>query len=53
MIGVGRNLWRSPAKTGSQITQKTFQVGFKYLQRRILHSVTGQPVSMLCHTQSK
>jgi len=55
---VGRDLWRSlnpnPAKAGSlqYVTQESVQAGSEYLQR-ILHKLSGQPVSVLCNPPSK
>jgi len=58
MFGVGRDLWgsSSPAplqKQGhlEQAAQDLVQAGFEYLQRRRLHSLSGQPVPVLRHPQ--
>ena len=64
ILGVGRDLWRSfsPALLLKQayynsnttiVRQESIQVGFEYLQRRRLHSLSGQLVPVLCHPQSK
>lgn len=55
-IGLGRDLWRSSIQTSWQSTFPTedcisVQVGFEYLERRRLHSLPGQPVAMLSHSQ--
>ena len=56
IVGVGRDLERSlgptpPAKAGSleQAAQVGVQTGLEYLQRRTLHNLPGQPVSVLRH----
>lgn len=56
MVGVGRDVWRSPRPTPllkqvclGQVTQEGLKAGFEYLQRRF-HS--GQPFPVLCHPQS-
>jgi len=49
MVGVGRDLWGHPAqplpKQGhpEPAAQDLVQVGLEYLQRRRLHSPSGQP----------
>jgi len=60
MVGVGRDLWGSSGPTPllkqghlQQTAQDLVQAGFEYLQRRRLHSPSGQPVPVLCHPQSK
>jgi len=58
MVGVGRDLWRSPSpnpllKQGhlEQAAQDLIQAGFEYLQRRRIHSPSGQRVPLLHHPQ--
>ena len=60
MLGVGRALcgsYSSPPlpKKGylQQAAQDLVQVGLEYLQRRRLHSPSGQPVPVLRHPQSE
>ena len=56
MVGVGRGLWDSSSPKQfhlEQAAQDCVQVGFEYLQRRRIHSCSGQPVPVLCHPQSK
>jgi len=60
MVGVGRDLWGSSSPTPlpkqghlEQAAQNLVQAGFEYLQRRRIHSLPGQPVPVLCHSQSK
>ena len=36
-----------------QVAQYCIQMGFECLQRRRLHSLSGQPVPLLCHPQGK
>jgi len=54
MAGVGRDLCGSPCPTPlpkqghpEQAAQDRVQVGFKYLQRRRLHNLPGQPDPVL------
>ena len=58
MVGIGRDLAEStsPAplpKQGhpEQAAQDPVQAGLEYLQRRRLHSPSGQPVPVLHHPQ--
>ena len=58
MFGVGRDLWRSPSPTPlpkqshlQQAAQDLVQAGLEYLQRRRIHSPSGQPVPVLRHPQ--
>ena len=58
MLGVGRDLCGSSSPTLllkqghlQQAAQDLVQVGLEYLQRRRLHSLPGQPVPVLRHTQ--
>ncbi|GAB0210100.1 mitochondrial enolase superfamily member 1 [Grus japonensis] len=60
LVGVGRDLWRSSILTPlleqdhlEQVAQDQVRAGFKYLQRRIFHNISGQPVPVLCHHQSE
>ena len=60
MVGVGRDLWGSSGpiplpKQGhlQQAAQDLVQVGFEDLQRRRLHSPSGQPGPVLRHPQSE
>ena len=60
MVGIGRDLWRSSSPTPlleqdhlEHVAQDRVQAGFEYLQRRRLHSLSGQPVPVLGHPQSK
>jgi len=60
MVGVGRDLCGSPSPTPlpkqghlQQAAQDRVQVGLEYLQRRILHSLPGQPVPVFHHPQSE
>jgi len=54
---VGRDLWRSFSadKVGSLelLTQDSIQVGFEYLQRKILDTLSGQLILVVCHPQNK
>jgi len=59
MFWVGRDLCGSPGPTLlpkqgrlQQAAQDCIQVGLKYLQRRRLHNLPGQPVPVLRHPQS-
>jgi len=54
MVEVGRDLWRSPDPTPflklghiQQAVPDRIQVAFEYLQGRRLHSLPGQPVTVL------
>jgi len=42
---------RSSALT--RVSQESIQVDFEYLHRRRLHSLSGQPVPVLCHRHSE
>jgi len=60
MVGAGKDLWGSPIPTSlpkqghlQQAAQDLVQAGFEYLQRRRLHSPSGQPVPVLRHRQRK
>jgi len=60
MVGFGRDLWKSSSPTPmlkqvhlEQTAQDCIQVGLEYLQRRRLHSLSGQPVPVLRHPHSK
>ena len=55
MLGVGRDLcWSSsPNPLPKQAAQDLMQAGFEYLQRRRSHNLSGQPVPVLHHPQSK
>jgi len=60
MVGAGMDIWRSssPIPLPKQIhleqaAHDPVQVGFDYLQRGRLHNLSGQPVTVLCHSQSK
>jgi len=60
MFGVGGDLCGSPSPTPlpkqghpQQAAQDRVQVGLKYLQRRRLHNLPGQPVPGLHHSQSE
>ena len=60
MEWVGRDLWRSSSPNSlleqdhlEQVAQDGIQAGFEYLQRRRLHNLSGQPVPVLGHPQSK
>ena len=59
MVGVGRDLCGSSPtslpKQGhlQQAAQDLVQAGLEYLQRRRLHSLSGQPVPVLHHPQSE
>jgi len=60
MVGVGRDLWGSSSPTLlpkqgqlQQAAKDLVQAGLEYLQRRILHSLPGQPVPVLHHPQSE
>ena len=48
------HLVQPPAKQDSleHIVQDGSQVGFEYLQRRRHHSLSGQPIPVLCHPHS-
>lgn len=59
IVGAGTDLWRSSSPAPmlkqvhlEQLAQDYVQEGFECLQRR-LHSIYGQPVQVLCHTQSE
>jgi len=58
MFGVGRNLWESssPSPLPNQgrlerVTQDLVEAGSEYLQRRRIHSLSGQPDPVLRHPQ--
>ena len=58
MVGVGRDLCGSSSPTLlpkqghlQQAVEDLVQAGLEYLQRRRLHSLSGQPVPVLCHPQ--
>jgi len=58
MVGVGRDLCGSSSPTPlpkqgrlQQAAQDLVQAGLEYLQRRRLHSLSGQPVPVLRHPQ--
>jgi len=58
MLGVGRDFWGSSSPTPlpkqghlQQAAQDLVQARLKYLQRRRLHSLPGQPVPVLRHPQ--
>ena len=58
MLGVGRDLCGSSSPTPlpkqgrqQQAAQDRVQVGLEYLQRRRLHNLPGQPVTVLHHPQ--
>jgi len=60
LYGVGRDLCRSYSPTPlpkqghlQQAAQDHIYVGFEYLQIRRLHNLSGQPVPVLHHPQSK
>ena len=60
MVEVGRDLWRSSSPISllkqdllERITQGYVQVAFEYLQGMRLHSLSGQPVLVLCHLNGK
>ena len=60
MVGVGRDLCGSPSPTLlpkqghlQHTAEDLVQAGFEYLQRRRLHSLTGQPGPGLCHPQGE
>ena len=60
MFGVGRDLCGSSSPTPlpkqghlQQAAQDLVQAGLEYLQRRRLHSLSGQPVPVLRHPQSE
>jgi len=60
MVGVGRDLCGSSSLTPvpkqghlEQVVQDLIQTDFEYLQRRRLHSLSGQTLPVLCHPQSK
>jgi len=46
----GDHLVHLPAEAGSvqQVVQESVEVDFEYLQKRRLHSLSGQPVPVLC-----
>jgi len=59
MVGVGRDLCGSSSPTLlpkqghlQQAAQDLVQADFEYLRRRRIHSLSGQPVPVLCHPQS-
>jgi len=56
MVGVGRDLCGSSSPIPllnqghlQQAAEDLFQAGLEYLQRRTLHNLPGQPVSVLRH----
>lgn len=54
----GRALWRSSKPLLEQVHREQFaqdcvQACFEYLQRKRLHSLSGQPAMGLCHPHSK
>ena len=58
MAGVGRDLCGSSSPTPlpkqghlEQVAQYPVQPGFEYLQRRRIHSLSGQPVPVFHHPQ--
>jgi len=60
MVGVARDLWGPSSPTPlpkqdhvEQAAHDLVQAGFEYLQRRRLHSLSGKPIPVLCHSQSK
>jgi len=60
MVGVGRDLCGSSSPTPllkqgrlQKTAQDLVQAGLEYLQRRRLHSLSGQPVRVLRHPQSE
>jgi len=60
MTGAGRDRTtgdgvqlRAKAVSLQQVTQKSIQAGFDYLQRRRRHSCSGQPAPALCHSHTK
>jgi len=60
MVGIGRDLCGSSSPTPlpkqghlQQAAQDPVQDDLEYLQRRRLHSLSGQPVPVLRHPQSK
>ena len=60
MVGVGRDLCGSSSPTPlpkqghvEQVAQDLIQVGSEYLHRRRIHNLSGQPVPVLHHPQSK
>jgi len=60
MVGVGRDLWRSPSPNPlpkqshlQQAAQDFVQAGLEYLQRRRIHNSSGQPVPVLLHPHSE
>jgi len=60
MLGVGRDLYGSSSPTPlpkqghlQLAAQDRVQAGLEYLQRRRLHNLPGQPVSVLRHPQSE
>jgi len=60
MVGVGRDLCESSSPTPlpkqghlEQAAQDLVQAGLEYLQRRRIHSTSGQPVLVLCHPEGK
>jgi len=60
MSGVRRDLCGSSSPTPmpkqvhlQQAAQDLVQVGFEYLQRRRIHILPGQPVTVLHHPQSE
>jgi len=60
MVGVGRDLCGSSSPTPlpkqghlEQAAQDLVQAGLEYLQRRRIHSLSGQPVPVLRHPQGE
>jgi len=60
MLGVGRDVYGSSSLTPlpkqghlKQAAQDLVQASLKYLQRRRLHNLPGQPFPGLCHPQSE
>jgi len=60
MVGIGRDPWGSSGpsplpKQGhlEQVAHDLVQADFEYLQRRRIHSLSGQPVPVLHHPQSE
>jgi len=58
MVGIGRDLCGSSSPTLlpkqghlQQAAENLVQAGLEYLQRRRLHGLPGQPVSVLRHPQ--
>jgi len=60
MVGIGKDLCGSSGPTPllkqghlEQAAQDLVQAGFEYLQRSRLHNPSGQPITVLCHPESK